>query len=639
MQINILDNKVIFLYIAWVSFIAGSSNGRTWAFEAQYLGSSPSPAANSRDAQVTSPSYNYFNFLSMAFKFESKDYSVEEALFGVHQLRVPQFQRPYTWEEDQCNDFWNDLIAGDSIFLGQFIFNYENYSKEKFVDIVDGQQRTTTILVLSAVFRDVAKSLGFDDVADVIQHNVMVARMNFEGPKYKVTVSPTLKHFFEKHIQDSNNIITDKTSYNKDTEEERVVKNYLYLKDSLLDFLKDMQHSVQIEEIKRLFELLKSTQVIITKIHDENDAYQIFESVNATGIDLNVSDLLKTFLFKKIKNEDGATKEVSEKWSEILENVSNTELTKFIRYYWLSRQEDFVTESKLFKAITSTPAISSWKHFLSQLLENAKMYYDLRNPVDADFSAIDGGDKIKNALIGIKEMNITQCYVLLLCLYRNRERIETNWIRVFELVEKFNFIYHTVSKLPANKVEKLYQASAWRIEKLIQTETDQRALRVGIETEFNLITNKLKSFLPEKQVFINGFIELSYKKKGICRYVLCKIEESLGTKEYVLNQPNITIEHILPQKPGKDWSLTQSQIKGYVHNIGNLTLLGKKPNGTVQNKSIKEKIKILKEATEIKITQDLLSQIERKAVWNESLIKSRAEDLAKIAFDKIWKIS
>ena len=62
----------------------------------------------------------------MSFKFESKNQSLEETLFGINSLRVPQFQRPYTWEEDQCGDFWNDLVDDDSFFLGQFIFNYEN---------------------------------------------------------------------------------------------------------------------------------------------------------------------------------------------------------------------------------------------------------------------------------------------------------------------------------------------------------------------------------------------------------------------------------------------------------------------------------------------------------------------------------
>lgn len=578
-----------------------------------------------------------YNF-NMIFKFKSEDKSIEEALFGVNNLRVPQFQRPYTWEEDQCGDFWNDLTDDDSFFLGQFILNFENKEKEKFVDIVDGQQRTTSILILCAVFRDKLKELGFGQDAEVIQDNVMISRKSFDGPVFKVLVSPNINSFFEKYIQGDNNKIVSGVIFEND-EEKRVIKNYLFFKDQLNEHLNDFTNPIdQANEIKRIQTFLLKTRIIVTEIYDENDAYEIFESVNNTGIELGVADLLKNFLFKKIKIEEGGSvSDIMDKWNEILENVPNSELTKFIRYYWLSKQKNFVTEAKLFKAIKNYP-ISSGREFLQELVDNAKIYSDLRSPLDADFLNVDSVEKVRNSLIGIREMNITQCYVLLLSIYRNKDKIKTNWIKVFELIEKFNFIYHAVSKLPANKVEKLYQELAFKIEDIVAKNNDSESLRVVLETDFNNLSNKLKALLPPKEVFVLGFSDLTYKKKGLCRYVLSKMEESFGTREYILNHPTITIEHILPQKPGKDWNLTANQIKSYVHSIGNLTLLGKKPNGTVQNKSIIDKIAILKGSTEIKITQKLLSQIEPTGIWNEDSIKQRSVELANIAFDQVWKI-
>ncbi len=574
----------------------------------------------------------------MSFKFKSEDKSINEVLFGINNLRVPQFQRPYTWEEDQCGDFWDDLTDDDSFFLGQFILNFENKEKDNFVDIVDGQQRTTSILILCAVFREKLKELGFDEASDVIQDNVMISRKSFTGPIYKVLVSPNINTFFEKYIQSGSDLIQENTLFDND-EEKRVKKNYLFFKNQLNEHLSLAGNTDnQASEVQKIYTFLLSTRIIVTEIYDENDAYEIFESVNNTGIELGVADLLKNFLFKKIKIEEGGSvSDIMDKWNEILENIPSSELTKFIRYYWLSKQKSFVTEAKLFKAIKNHP-IESGKIFLQELLDNAKIYYDLRNPLDADFQNVENSEKLRNALAGIKEMNITQCYVLLLSIYRNREKINTNWLKIFELIEKFNFVYHSMSKLPANKVEKLYQELAFKIEDLTNKNSNADSIRVLLETEFNNITNKLKSLLPPKEVFVIGFSELSYKKKSICRYALSKIEESFGTREYVLNHPTITIEHILPQKPGKDWNLTPNQIKNYVHNIGNLTLLGKRPNGIVQNKSISEKIKILKESTEIKMTKKLLSQVEVTGIWNEDSIRQRSVELANIAFDEVWKI-
>lgn len=576
----------------------------------------------------------------MGLHFEAKDQLIEESIFGTYRLRVPQFQRPYSWEEDHCSDLWSDLIDGESFFIGQVIFNFEFYKTEKFIDIVDGQQRITTLLILCAVLRDKANGLGYADDADVIQTNVMIAKKAFKATQFKIKVSPTLAPFFEKYIQGGENTITAEMSSSNE-EEMLVIKNYNYLASRLEKHLEGQSPSNQAQAIRNLFESINEGQVIVTKIFDETDAYEIFESVNATGIELNVADLLKNLLFKKIKQEGGSTAEISTKWDEIVSNVNeaNLDLTKFIRYFWLSKFS-FVTEAKLFRAIKSR-SFPSWREFLQELHDNSKLILELRTPLDADYAGVDKIEKLRSALLGIRVMDITQCYVLLLALYRNREKIPTNWLNTFELIEKFNFLYHTAAKLPANKVEHVYQEASYQIEKILADESDSNAVRVGIETIFNNLKRKLQALIPSEEVFIAGFSQISYRKKDLCRYVLTKMEDSLGarTGEYVLNHPLITLEHILPQRPGKDWGLTQSEIKPYVHNIGNLTLLGKKPNGTIQNKSISEKIKLLRGATEIKMTISLLAEIEKDGIWNQHRIETRAREMGMQAYEQVWKIN
>lgn len=575
----------------------------------------------------------------MTFRFESKNQTIEETLFGIDSLRVPQFQRPYSWEEDQCSDFWIDLVDDDSFFLGQFILNFENREKEKFVDIVDGQQRTTSILILCAAFRNILIDLGHPEVADVIQHNVMLAKKNFSGSDFKVSVSPNIIDFFKEYIQNGTSRITQITRFAED-EEKRVCKNYLYFESQILQHIENLSEKEKVSEIQRIYTFLLDTQIIVTKIYDENDAYEIFESVNNTGIELGVADLLKNYLFKKIRIDEGGTvNDVLDKWNEVLEYIPASDLTKFIRYYWLSKQESFVTEAKLFKAIKTSVTLKG-SEFLDELLNNAKIFYELRNPNDADFE-FTKGQMVKDALFGIKVMNITQCYVLLMSIYRNKDKINTNWQSTFELIEKFNFVYHAVSRQPANKVEKMYQAVAYEIESISNNSNlsdDER--RVKLETQFKELKNRLKEILPSKELFVAGFKEISYKKKDLCRYALVRIEEKDNTNEYILNHPTITLEHILPQKPDKEWNLTKKQIRGYVHNIGNITLLGKKPNGSIQNKPIAQKVHLLKESTEIKMTRQLIEEVEDNGfIWNEETIKDRAKYLAEQAYEKVWVIS
>lgn len=574
-----------------------------------------------------------------AYRFESKDRSVEEVVFGVKKLRVPQFQRPYTWSEDQCADMWSDLIDEEFVFFGQFILNHENEQTEKYIDIVDGQQRITTMLILSALLRDEAKKIGADMVVETIQ-GALVSRADFSGPEFRVTISPTASDFFKKNIQSEDSDIS-KTPKISSEEESYIYKNYLFFKEKFCEVADGMTPGAKQDFIKKIFQTLRSSRVIATEIYDENDAYEIFESVNATGVDLSVADLLKNYLFKKIRVDGGTSGEVIERWNELVSNIKecDVDLVKFIRYYWLSKYQ-FVSESKLFRSIKNKQDLNA-REFLEDLLEASRNLLDLRNPQEADFSGVAGSEKLKLALAGIKVMDVSQCYVFFLSLYRNRNAFNTNWIRVFEIVEKFNYLYHAVSKQPANKVERLYHEYAIKIEALVRSDLRNDKKSVGMETIINELRQRLIELVPQKEIFLNGFKKLNYKsKKDLCRYTLIKMERSagLGSGEYELNLPSITIEHILPQKPGKDWGLTSSDVRQYVHNIGNLTLLGKKPNGTVQNKSIADKIQILKTATEIQLTLDLLKEIELTGSWDENSIDKRATSLAESAYSVVWKI-
>jgi len=94
--------------------------------------------------------------------FEARDYPIGDVLFSTMKFRIPRFQRPYAWGEDQLEDFWNDLLVADGPpFLGSFILNHESVEESGFVEVIDGQQRMLTITILMAVIRDLAQELAF----------------------------------------------------------------------------------------------------------------------------------------------------------------------------------------------------------------------------------------------------------------------------------------------------------------------------------------------------------------------------------------------------------------------------------------------------------------------------------------------
>ena len=107
--------------------------------------------------------------------------------------------------------------------------------------------------------------------------------------------------------------------------------------------------------------------------------------------------------------------------------------------------------------------------------------------------------------------------------------------------------------------------------------------------------------------------------------------------EKSIDYDNVNIEHIIPQKP-ESWGLTKEEIKGYVHRIGNLTLISKRLNSQMGNIDLENKLPILKKSG-LKINEDLIDDIEsNNNIWNEKSILDRSKKLASIAYDEVWKI-
>ena len=240
-------------------------------------------------------------------------------------------------------------------------------------------------------------------------------------------------------------------------------------------------------------------------------------------------------------------------------------------------------------------------------------------------------------------MGFSQCYVLLLSIFRNRERLGFSWDELNNLIseiENFNFIYHTICNRPANKVETFYSRTAIAIQDVSNDEDG----RIRFRSQINGIFNELTEIRPSKVEFIEDFkfrtqYTNSTKKKNLIRYILGRLEER-DYPENARERPiddSISIEHILPQTPDEFWNLTEEEVKSYVHLIGNLVLVGSDFNIRARNYELERKIPELR-STAIHTTSDLLTQIEQDYAfnWTKEEIEERTKKLAEVSYDDLW---
>ncbi len=579
----------------------------------------------------------------MSIEFDAEDQLLRNILTGQEKYKIPKYQRPYSWTSDEVSDLWNDLKEEESTFLGSFVFNYEKYEEEKFVEVIDGQQRLITFTILMAVLRDIYKELGDEDKFRLTQETI--AHKDFITGKetYRLECGDSLNSFFCENIQRSNSNIL--ISNPREKEKKAIKENYKLLKEKITSELNLRgDKSKKIDYLDNLKKKIFDYKVILIKTGSDDDAYSIFETVNARGADLTIADLLKNYLFSKLPQTEESIKNAQEIWSTIENNVNDSggrlTVSKFIRYFWLSKYS-FVQEKKLYREVKKE--ITDPSYFLLEILKASEYYYKIANDgVDANEWVEDLNDKrmaqkIVEPLNGLRVMGITQCYSLMLCLLMNIDKIGFNFIEIFKDIEKYHFGYSAICKLSGNVVEKIYYNTSKRIQWALKIENQGKRTKV-IEQELINFKKELKNKYPSRAVFIEKFMDVEYKKYPLVIYILSSIENFKGkiTEEigHKLNKTNI--EHILPQDP-TEWQLSKKDVKEYVHRLGNLTLTSPKINGPMGNKPLKEKLKFFK-LSKLNINKELVERFETlQCKWDEEEINKYQRELAEYAYDHVWK--
>lgn len=587
-----------------------------------------------------------------------------------HFFEIPRFQRPYSWEEGNIEEFWETIFSPEPVFLGTIILNDRRKKDEGIVEIIDGQQRYLTIQILGAVIRDTCKKLEteykdpeFGKLAKGVTQSLIGKPDKWDDSKLDNYLTPgeSIKSFFLDYIQstDGNKQIDETLSFTKKSEEElkRIKDAYLKFKELLDDSLQKLisldEKKSLLKEIvdKRLAEHLFARIVI----DDEDLAYEIFETVNAKGVDLNVADLVKNQIFRHVINGDTKYNDgAKELWQTIIENVdaAGLPIKDFLSYYWSSKH-GYVADRKLYKAIREHFRNDNprWIEFLTELVNNSNLLKNIFAGTKEDLETLTGdakeASKLFESLRLLRNTKAKTWAILYLCIFRNLLSSEFKLDNRWNLIAKFTFVYYEVLNLSGN----WYFKEIWTFcKKIEEYAVGKRSNKEFSDLFKNSLFAQFDTKLPKgsPELFHEGFTSISYKdtKKAriIIRYVLSEIEGSLaGQFDTGFDETKVSIEHILPQTPD-EWGLSKKEIKDHVNLIGNLVLISGKLNGSLGKQPLQDKIKNLSEkASQMKLVDQLIEKINSDE-WKFARISSdkdfeaiekRGRFLSEIGF-KIW---
>ena len=532
---------------------------------------------------------------------------------------IPKFQRDYSWDSEQWDDLWADietmLNEGTDHYMGYLVLQTSN---TKSTIIIDGQQRFTTItlIILSAIKsiqKLVNKGLEVDDNKKRIETlmSTYVGNIDPISLEYDniLILNRNNNAYYKDYIVKLGDLKLRNTSYT----EKLMKKCFEWFEQKI-----NGKYSTGREYAQFIETIVENLYFTIIKVNDEMNAFRVFETLNARGVQLSSADLLKNYLFSLVDNTSEHPERVNileEKWTKLTTNVRAEKLPDFIRYYWNSKNKT-VRSNDLFKVLRNNiKEDRSVFELINDMLAYSDIYMALKNESDDLWNE---RDKVQEYVSLLNIFNLKQPISMLMAAYKHLSNEDFERVLCDAIVVSFR--YNVICGKNPNDIEKVFNDIAIKIS---NNNTYDKNLLSKIYVNDNEFTAS----------FINKVFPENARNNKIIKYILGKYERFKGgLRDVSIVSELDTIEHIYPQHPNEEWN--DDNLDSLIYRLGNMCLLEKKLNNNIGNKRYAEKVEVLNQSTFI-TTNSISSEYPE---WVQQSIVDRQKQMAKCA-KTIWKIT
>lgn len=549
-------------------------------------------------------------------------------LFRDFWFNVPSYQRPYVWGKDNINELLDDILyafendSQDTYFMGALVL--QNKENDEY-DILDGQQRLTTLALLLATIRDnikvekTKKSLQEhlfqedDETADIPSRN-----------RFTFNIRNEVQSFFEEYIIKENGTFNiEKALEDEQFKNNISIKNMVTVVQIIRKRLEEtFGEQLSLENISgtSLLEFIKfiKNKLIFAYICSDTreQAFRLFTILNNRGIPLTTADILKSLNLDKVQDEIKRN-EYAKKWEELEEQYGDKfdRFLNFIRTIKLKEKarknllEEF--EEKIYGKV-----MNYGKESIDYILKTSENYDKLIN-LTADFN-----NEYKNLINVMKVGFNSEDWIPPLLYYY--EKFNTQGLVKFLKLLDNKFMGDWINReTPTKRLENM--------NKIL------KAIEIG-ENYNDILNNKnLFSFdINNFKNIINGNI---YGER-YCKYLLLKIEYlSLDSEvAYIGNYKNISIEHVLPQNPKEDskWraKFSNENREEWTNKLGNLILLTKRKNSKLSNSDFEYKKKKYLE-DKMLLFPSVFEVYSNGEDWNIDILKTRQKRIVNLLIEGV----
>ena len=620
---------------------------------------------------------------------DSKLQSLSE-IFNNRIFRIPDFQRGYSWEERQLDDFWEDLqnlhpnkIHYIGLLTVEPINNSDIQNVEKWKDdlwllkkgmtayyVIDGQQRLTTLIIL---LHEILRTFSEDEGINFGSKSEWTERFLYRSFNqiYKSFVFGYEKdnpsdEFFKTRILEQESSAADKYP------ETLYTANLMFAKEYFAKKLKNLSRERKEEIFDKAVNKLKFNYY---EIDDSLDIYVTFETMNNRGKDLSHLELLKnrliylsTLLHESDDTKSRLRKDINETWKTVYEYLGKNKenpldddvflFNHWIMYYTYDRSQSDVYADFLLKrkftaknVLNGILTINDIKYYIDSLAKCVKKWYYIYNIEQSDYS-----ERIKEQIQKLDRVGMGAFPPMIMAVFTKESREDLIW-DFLDACERFNFLVFAISHRSSNtqnsNIYRMTREYYMGDTDIVTITANIDFLTDGEDENYYRGWFDLERFRNHiKELFLKNEKDGFYSWNGL-RYFLYEYElflqNNANTKvrweDFSKRSKEDTIEHIFPQSATSEYwkehfgHLKPSEKRLYLNSLGNLLLLSRSKNSKLQNFDFERK-KCLKnkDGKDIGYYNGSYSEIEvsKQTEWTPEQIKERGLLMLQFMEDR-WK--
>jgi hypothetical protein len=566
----------------------------------------------------------------VATNFKTENNTFRKLIGNGLTYRIPAFQRDYSWGEEEWEDLWRDLAdtlaegVGSGHYMGYLVLQTGD---DKQFEVIDGQQRMTTISILVlAVLKALQRLIEAGQQPDQNRQRAEQLRSSYVGfldpvtlvAQPKLTLNRNNDGYWKSHLVPLGplpqaRLRASELLLRKAFEwfDRKVAERFRNAQDpgrELADFLE--------KAADRLF-------FTVVTVADELNAYRVFETLNARGVRLSATDLLKNWLFS-LSDCGGASQHelasLADRWEVLVGRLGEENFSEYLRVQWNSRHPA-TRDGALFKTIRNEVRDrSAVFQLLREMEEDLDHFLALQKPESSHWAP-----ELREHAKRLRQFRVTRQVPMLMAARRRFSDVE--FARILRASVVIALRYNVICGYSTGEQERTYNDVALGIAR-------------GQLGSADAVVDALRSIYPADAAFRAAFAEKSLRTTQarnlqVVRYILCAIERHHeGSSELEETSESFGIEHVLPQSPGSEWvEFSPADIEAFVDRLGNMTLLESKANHRLGNAGWASKQVVLAHS-EFGLSRKIAGEA---AEWSPERIAAHQLWLAKQA-TAIWRV-